>query len=159
MFCYCGLLNTFEHCCGRYIVAGEKADTAETLMRSRYCAYVLKNEAYLLRTWHPSTVPQVLNIVDEDIKWLGLNVLGSQKGHASDAVGQVEFRADYQLDGKFGTLHECSRFVKEQGQWFYVDGDINPGLQQTAKNKIGRNRPCVCGSGKKYKRCCGKNTA
>lgn len=117
-------------------------------MRSRYSAYVLKQSAYLAQTWHPSTRPAALNIDADPVSWQRLAMLACEAGGEGDAQGTVEFVAWY----AGGQLHERSRFVREGGRWFYVDGEILPAV---AADKIGRNAPCPCGSGKKYKKCCG----
>ena len=92
-------------------------------MRSRYSAYVLGLEAYLLATWHPSTRPAALDLAGETAtKWLGLEVKGQQLSDASHAT--VEFVARYRIAGRGHRLHEISRFVREDGRWFYVDGDL-----------------------------------
>lgn len=88
-------------------------------MRSRYCAYVLGRADYLLATWHPSTCPGDLAL--GPIKWLGLEVLHSE---ASGSAGVVEFVARFKESGRAGKLHELSRFVFEQGQWLYIDGQM-----------------------------------
>lgn len=92
------------------------------MMRSRYSAYVLKLEAYLLATWHSGTRPDALNIAADNTKWLGLEV----KSHLSESADRatVEFVARYKSGGRAGRLHEVSRFVREDGRWFYVDGEI-----------------------------------
>ena len=91
-------------------------------MRSRYVAYVLSNEAYLLASWHSSTRPTSLNLQEEPTtKWLGLKIVQRQQGQAGDSEGTVEFVARYKINGKAYKLHEVSRFVKESGQWYYVD--------------------------------------
>jgi SEC-C motif-containing protein len=95
------------------------ARSAEALMRSRYSAYVLKLEDYLFATWHPDTRPAALDIADDDSKWLGLEV----KRHEESAdTTTVEFVARYKIAGRAHRLHEISRFVRENGRWFYVDG-------------------------------------
>ena len=101
------------------------AVTAEQLMRSRYTAYTLQNEAYLLQTWHPSNRPPQLNLASEPVKWLGLKIIAAQAGQVEDATGTVEFVARYKVNGKAQRLAEKSRFVKEQGRWFYLDGEID----------------------------------
>jgi SEC-C motif-containing protein len=90
-------------------------------MRSRYCAFVLQNEAYLLATWHPSTRPASLNLAeDAPDRWLGLTVkAASQDGDH----GTVTFVARWKVGGRAGRLSETSRFVREDGRWYYVDGD------------------------------------
>ncbi len=89
-------------------------------MRSRYSAYVLKLESYLLTTWHSSTRPVALELASDNSKWLRLEV----KQHAPESTERatVEFVARYKIGGRAGRLHEVSRFVREDGRWFYVDG-------------------------------------
>ena len=95
-------------------------------MRSRYSAYVLKLEDYLLATWHPDTRPAELDLAADDSKWLGLEV----KKHAAqdDIHATVEFVARYRIAGRGYRLHEISRFVREDGSWFYLDGDLKGGI-------------------------------
>lgn len=92
-------------------------------MRSRYAAYVLGLELYLLATWHPSTRPAELKL-DEDRpqRWLGLSIKRHEVQDENNAI--VEFVARYKIAGRAYRLHEISRFVREDGRWFYVDGDI-----------------------------------
>lgn len=91
-------------------------------MRSRYTAYVLRLEAYLLASWHASTRPALLDLAeDEGLKWTGLRVEGSD---CADDSAWVLFTARYKVNGKAGKMTEKSRFVKEFGRWFYVDGDV-----------------------------------
>lgn len=92
-------------------------------MRSRYSAFVLNDAAYLLETWHPSTRPAALDLDRAPVdRWLGLKVLASVAGNHDDSSGTVEFVARYKLGGKAGRLHEISRFSRQDGRWFYVDG-------------------------------------
>ncbi len=142
--CYCCSAVDFAHCCAPFL-QGQQAATPEQLMRSRYTAFVLKNGDYLLRTLHPSQhkpdehaqLAQAFGLT-----WLGLRVL-----HA--AGDRVEFCAFYAAPRGLGQLHENSRFVRENGEWFYVDGEFLPSL------KLQRNDSCPCGSGQKYKKCHG----
>ncbi len=90
-------------------------------MRSRYVAYVRKRSDYLLRTWHPITRPPQLDFETESVSWLGLKVVRSEAGGAEDARGTVEFVARYKIAGRAHRLHEISRFMREGGQWFYLD--------------------------------------
>jgi SEC-C motif-containing protein len=108
-------------CCGRFLDSDAVAATAETLMRSRYVAYVQQRADYLLRTWHPSTRPAHLEGPSEPLRWLGLQVLRIEAGGPLDEQGTVEFVARYKVGGKAHRLHEISRFVRENGQWFYQD--------------------------------------
>lgn len=147
--CPCGSGKTLDQCC-RLAISGERpAETAQALMRSRYTAYTLGEEAYLLASWHPQTRPASLDLELADLVWTGLEIVQCQAGEASDQRGVVEFIAHYEKGGRQGQVHETSRFEKQAEAWLYVDGDLK------TDQKPGRNAPCPCGSGKKYKRCCG----
>lgn len=120
--CPCGSGKPYAACCGRFIEGNEPAPTAEALMRSRYTAYTLLKEDYLLATWHPSTRPPSLGLAQEvPTKWLGLEVKRHEQQDADHAI--VEFVARYKVQGRAHRLHEVSRFVREGGRWLYVDGD------------------------------------
>lgn len=98
--------------------------TAEELMRSRFEAFRRGDAAWLLRTWHPSTRPAELDLADNP-RWRGLQIVDTEGGGAGEATGVVEFRATFLADGGgVGILHERSRFVREDGRWFYVGGDV-----------------------------------
>jgi len=118
--CPCGAAD-YAACCGRYH-GGASAPDAAALMRSRYSAYVLGLEAYLLATWHPGTRPAVLDLAADNAKWLGLEVRKHTPESADRAT--VEFIARYKIGGRAHRLHEISRFVREEGRWFYVDGEF-----------------------------------
>jgi SEC-C motif-containing protein len=120
--CYCGSGQAYVACCGRLHSGAENAASAEALMRSRYSAYVLGLEQYLLATWHASTRPAVLNLAaDAASKWLGLEVRRHQVQDAGHAT--VEFVARYRVGGRGQRLHEVSHFVREDGRWYYVAGE------------------------------------
>jgi SEC-C motif-containing protein len=89
-------------------------------MRSRYCAFVVRDAAYLLRTWSVRARPPRLQF-DEDVQWTGLDILGSTGGTAFHTEGTVEFRAHFMVDGQPDDQYENSRFVREDGLWVYVD--------------------------------------
>lgn len=93
-------------------------------MRSRYSAFVLNLPDYLLNSWHASTRPEALEL-DEPVKWLGLQILGGTAGMVTDEAGTVEFVARYKIGGKAFRLQENSRFLKEEGVWYYVDGELD----------------------------------
>ena len=122
--------------------------TAEALMRSRYSAFVERNWVYLDRT----QAHQDSGKPTPDIDWHGLEVLATAAGGVEDNEGTVEFVARYSHQGRSAALHEISRFRKEDGRWIYVDG-VFP--KAASLPKRGRNEPCPCGSGKKFKKCCG----
>jgi len=122
--CPCGSNKSYDACCASFIERNEAAPTAESLMRSRYTAYTLQNEDYLLATWHTSTRPAKLELAaDVATKWIGLEVKRHEQQDAEHAI--VEFVARYKVNGRAHRLHEVSRFVREDGQWFYVDGEIS----------------------------------
>lgn len=118
--CPCGRGPVFDTCCGRYLGTGVPAPDAESLMRSRYTAFVLGDAAHLLATWHDSRRPPSLEL-DAGVKWLGLEVKRHRSVDADHA--EVEFVARSRVQGRGQRLHERSRFVREGGWWFYVDGD------------------------------------
>jgi SEC-C motif-containing protein len=111
----------YDHCCGRWLESDTLAPDAESLMRSRYCAFVLEREPYLLKTWHASHRPARIEF-DPGVKWLGLDVRSHTIQDATHA--EVEFVARQKpVSGPAVRLHEHSRFVLEAGEWLYVDGD------------------------------------
>ncbi len=123
--CPCGRAAAYARCCGRWH-AGEQAlqaPTAEDLMRSRYSAFVLGLLDYLGATWHPSTRPAAIEPLPAGLRWLGLEVRRHAVQDADHAV--VEFVARSKQGGRAERLHETSRFVREHGRWFYLDGDID----------------------------------
>lgn len=121
--CPCGRPTPYASCCGLYH-AGNPAPDPESLMRSRYCAYVQRLEDYLLATWHPSTRPPALNFAAEPPpKWLGLDVKArNQAGNTAT----VEFVARCRIGGRAQRLHEISHFVREDDRWYYLSGEIEP---------------------------------
>jgi SEC-C motif-containing protein len=120
--CPCGSGSTYAACCAP-LHHGQPAPDAESLMRSRYTAYVLKLEDYLLQTWHPETRPAVLNLADDtQTKWLGLTVRHFESTGLDTAI--VEFVARYKVNGKAERLHETSRFARVDARWYYLDGSF-----------------------------------
>ncbi|MEU6270284.1 YchJ family protein [Saccharopolyspora shandongensis] len=120
--CPCGLGEPFAECCARLHAGERRAATAEQLMRSRFSAFAVGDTAYLLASWHPSTRPDSLDL-DPGQRWVRLEILDRTGGGPFDAAGTVRFEAHYRLGGRAGVLTEDSRFVREDGAWFYVDGD------------------------------------
>jgi len=147
--CPCCSEKLFKDCCKPVIEDHSKAVTAEQLMRSRYTAFTLSDNQYLMDSWAAETRPESAQIEDSGIQWLTLEVLNCEKGGEKDSDGLVNFSARFLSSGHLCSLHEKSSFIKEDGLWYYLDGETR---SDTAK--IGRNAPCPCGSGKKYKRCC-----
>lgn len=119
--CPCGSVRAYSECCGPLHEGGAPRD-AQSLMRSRYCAFVLCNEQHLLATWHPSTRPRSIPF-DRNRKWLGLRIVNERVTGKDSA--EVEFIARSRASNAAAVrLHERSRFVREDGRWLYVDGDI-----------------------------------
>ncbi|MBM7367421.1 YchJ family protein [Gordonia hydrophobica] len=127
--CPCGTGETLAACCGRYLLGlgdAKPAPTAEALMRSRYTAFALGDEAHLLATWHPDTRPESC-APDRGTRWLHLTIDDVVGGSPFHTDGVVEFTAVYRDEAGRGELHERSRFVKADGSWLYVDGVVRTG--------------------------------
>jgi SEC-C motif-containing protein len=122
--CPCGPGLPYADCCGRWHAGPSylRAPDAATLMRSRYSAFVLSLNDYLLATWHPTTRPASMDAADAGLRWLGLDVRAHVVIDADHA--SVEFVARSKVGGRAHRLHEVSRFVREGGRWYYVDGDL-----------------------------------
>ncbi|MFY2837876.1 YchJ family protein [Achromobacter xylosoxidans] len=123
--CPCGTGKTYTACCGRWHQGPQalQAPTAQDLMRSRYSAFVLDKLDYLLETWHPTTRPASLESNPPAMKWLGLAIKQARDQDADHAT--VEFVARSRLAGRASRMHEVSRFVREAGRWYYLDGDLS----------------------------------
>ena len=113
----------FDDCCGPYH-AGQAAPDAERLMRSRYSAFVRGDVPYLLATWHASQRPATLEL-ETAAQWLGLEIKQHRVTGTDSAAetSEVVFVARFRIAGKAVRQHERSRFVREEGRWYYVDGD------------------------------------
>ncbi|WP_154697571.1 YchJ family protein [Lentzea guizhouensis] len=116
--CPCGTGQSYVDCCGALHSGARTAATAEQLMRSRYSAFAVSDEDYLLRTWHSRYRPESAGTADND-RWLKLEILDTENGGLLQTEGVVEFRAHY----VGGVVHERSRFARENGQWVYLEGD------------------------------------
>lgn len=173
MNCPCGAKESFKNCCEPFLTGTLIPDTAEKLMRSRYAAYTNANVDYIKNTLAPESRSD-FDIIStkkwaQEAKWKGLKILSVANGSSTDKKGTVEFIATYEQDGETLDHHEVSQFRKnENGRWLFVDGKAHthkegedhahhhkphPVVRETPK--IGRNDPCHCGSGKKFKKCCG----
>lgn len=153
--CPCGSTKTYAQCCQAIHDNHANATYPEQVMRARYTAHELKLVNFVVNTYHPSCnatdeIDMIANSVN--IEWCRLDVISASEPEPDANVGFVEFKAYLLDDGIEHCMHERSRFIKENGLWYYMDGIA---LDENV-NKVGRNEPCVCGSGKKYKKCCGK---
>ena len=156
--CPCGSRKQIDACCGP-LIAGEPALTAEALMRSRYTAFTLGNLGYIERT---CTGQAALSFNRLELErslpgtvWLGLDILESHGGQPSDSIGKVKFAVRYRQNGRIVTQVEMSDFVRVGGAWRYAKGEVSLESKLAPTVHIGRNDACPCGSGKKYKKCCG----
>lgn len=162
--CPCGTPKNYQDCCEVYHKSLGTAPTAETLMRSRYSAFALNNIDYIQATQRLTDDPSAEDtaaIKEENrtTKWINLDILETEQGTEDDSIGSVTFRANFEEGQHKGELSEKSLFKKVDGQWFYVSGthEVNATAKNTLpaeSNKVGRNDPCACGSGKKFKKCC-----
>ncbi len=155
--CPCGSGSGFDACCGP-IIGGEPAPTPEALMRSRFTAFVRGDLDHIENT-HATEVRDTFNRSAAEstanaVEWISLEIIGTAEGGANDDTGMVEFAARFKQNGELMVHHERSNFRREDGRWAYVDGKMNPKGEPRRVEKVGRNDPCPCGSGKKYKKCC-----
>ena len=123
--CHCGTEMSYATCCEPFHNGMDFPRKAETLMRSRYSAYVVKNADYLLATWYKTTRPNEIDFSNDKTKWQKLVILHTKKGGVNDDKGRVEFNAFYVQEGEERLIHEISRFKKIAGRWFYVDGVLD----------------------------------
>ena len=151
--CYCGSQLSLADCCQPLLNGEKTASSAEALMRSRFSAYASGNFPYILATYGPEQrIAHSLEELAKDsqhTRWLKLDVHQSSQNGCN---GQVEFSAYYQFDGQFYRMHESSQFVYQDGQWYYTTGKVH---KDSGAYQLQRNDHCLCGSGKKFKKCCG----
>ncbi len=149
--CPCGTKKRYLDCCALFIEQHNHPETAQQLMRSRYSANVRQELNYLLSSWHHTTRPNDMNLSDlKTTNWLQLYIVECTEGLKQHNNGSVEFVAYFLTNGSTEKLHEKSQFIKQHNQWLYVDGKII----EHSNYQPGRNLPCYCGSGKKFKHCC-----
>jgi len=157
--CPCGSNAAYDACCLPLIKGKRPALTAEQLMRSRYSAYVKKELGYILTSLHPEHRKDYdeksSRAWAESAEWHGITVLKTTDGNENDSEGQVEFAVSFTQSGLRQEHHELSTFKKENGNWYFATGKTMPKPVVRSAPKTGRNDPCSCGSGKKFKKCCG----
>lgn len=159
--CPCGSTALFSECCEPYIDGSKVPQTAIELLRSRYSAYCTKAIDYIIDTHDPKTREELdresITSWAQESEWLGLEILGCDGGQFDDTSGRIRFSARYrQNNQKIDHLEEAF-FERSGDRWYFVDGHTPPARR--TEPKIGRNAPCPCASGKKYKRCCGQAKA
>ncbi len=158
--CPCGSGRAYDTCCGPAIEGSIPAKTAEALMRSRYTAYVLGKIDYVKETLSPRLQKdfdyEAAKNWSESAAWTGLTVHSTVQGQEQDTTGEVEFSAQFEINGTPQTHHEHGYFERLEGNWVYTKGNVIGTTFHRESPKVGRNDPCPCGSGKKYKKCCGR---
>jgi SEC-C motif domain protein len=159
--CPCGSELAYEECCEPVIKGKKMAESPEQVMRSRYSAYVKREIDYLGESLLPSGNkdfdPKSTREWAESAEWQDLQITGTTAGGPDDLEGEVEFIATFKQKGQQMKHHELASFKKQDGKWYFVDGKV-PVPKQFVRTdpKVGRNDPCICGSGKKFKKCCGR---
>lgn len=158
--CICGKVEDYNHCCGRFISKRENAQTPEELMRSRFTAFSLGEVDYILDTEQLAKPNKKSDLIEwcDQITYTKLDVLSSS---FKDDKGNVHFKAYYRDGMEQVILEENSDFIKSGNKWYYVSGNATTKVVDamstiSSSRKMGRNEPCWCGSGKKFKKCCGK---
>jgi SEC-C motif-containing protein len=151
----------YADCCQPYLEGGAAPPTAEALMRSRYTAFARGDIDYLEGTLAPDARDdfdrKAIAHWANQSQWLGLDIISCEEGLTTDQTGYVEFVAHFSLDGERHAHRERSLFRKTGGRWYFQE-EANRKSQPIVKGaQPGRNDPCPCGSGKKYKKCCGAN--
>ena len=161
MKCPCSSGKDFASCCEPILTRKQKAKTAEQLMRSRYTAYATGNVDWIVDSQSPDGRAFVDRKATEEwstrATWHRMEVLETKDGGEGDEEGFVDFKAHYTIGDEDIVHHEIASFRKEDGEWFFVDGiEVKPRPYKRLDRKVGPNEPCTCGSGKKFKKCCGK---
>lgn len=159
--CPCGSGLAYSACCEPIIKGKTPAATAEVLMRARYSAYVKHEIEFIANSCYRREGENDIDMDEtrrwsEESTWLGLKIHGTKQGGPNDEEGIVEFSAIYTRNGLKDEHREVAGFKKFDGKWLYVEGNLAATTIVRATPKVGRNEPCPCGSGKKYKHCCGK---
>jgi SEC-C motif domain protein len=156
--CPCGTGLKYAECCQPIHQQTMKAPTAEKLMRSRYSAYAVGEIDHIERTNSPTgreTFDRESSILwSKTSKWLGLEIISTKEGKEIDQWGEVEFKAHYEREGKRESHYEVGLFERIDSVWYYKEAKSNHEPIRRAEPKVGRNDPCPCGSGKKFKKCC-----
>jgi SEC-C motif-containing protein len=160
MDCPCGSGRPLADCCEPIVSGARPAATAEELMRARYTAYTRAAMDFLEASLHPDARadhdPDNAREWAENSEWHGLEIIATEAGGPDDETGTVEFAATYTHEGEIQRYHEIATFNRLDGVWYFSEG--HPGVRKPVvreEPKIGRNDPCPCGSGRKFKRCCG----
>ncbi len=159
--CPCGSGARYSACCKPYHTGDAQPATAEALMRARYSAFATGRVDYIRDTLHPRARKDhdddAVRRWSKESEWLGFEIVSARGGGEADARGTVEFIARFKAGGEEQVHHEKAEFARVDGRWTFVDGKLVAGAPVVREApKVGRNDPCPCGSGKKYKQCHGR---
>lgn len=159
MQCPCQSQKPSAECCQPFLDGKAWPETAEQLMRARYTAFATGSVDFIIESHDPSTRDEVDRTTTEHwskkSEWIGFELVNVEGGEAGDTDGRVEFIARYKVKGDEVAHHETAVFHKKSDKWYFCDSEMaghETFVRQT--EKVGRNDPCPCGSGKKYKKCC-----
>ncbi len=157
MTCPCDTGLPIEQCCGPILSGERDAPTAVALMRARYSAYARGEIDFIMSTQDSGEDADRASTESwsRDSDWLGLEVLGTEGGGESDDTGKVEFVARFVHKGEESRHHEVAEFRRSGTRWMLIEGKMQNSTFRRTQPKVGPNQPCPCGSGKKYKKCCG----
>ena len=157
--CPCGSNVEYAACCEPIITEKKNAETAEQLMRARYSAHVKVDVDFIYNSTHPDGREEYdhkgTKSWAENSEWHGLEIIETTAGGLDDATGEVEFIARFRDKGSVHSHHERGQFKRENKQWLFTEGNMVKSAPLSV-TKVGRNETCPCGSGKKYKKCCGQ---
>jgi SEC-C motif-containing protein len=157
--CPCASGREYPECCEPFLLGQTRPPTAAALMRARYTAYALGAIDYLYKT-SGTRVRKEFDAENsrkwaDSAEWTGLEIVATENGQEHDETGMVEFVAHYKIKENTFNHHERAQFARQNGVWTFMDGKIiGPGPKRRDEPKIGRNDPCPCGSGQKFKKCC-----
>ncbi|MCB2217031.1 YchJ family protein [Desulfofustis glycolicus] len=159
--CPCGSAQTYSDCCEPIITGSQTAQTAEALMRARYSAYVQGQVQFIYQSTYPDKrsgySEQEIEAWSRNSEWQGLTIIATHQGGPEDETGTVEFIAAYTEKDRPVRHHEIASFRRHEGGWYFYDGQPPPARPVVRdRPKVGRNEPCPCGSGLKFKKCCGR---
>lgn len=157
--CPCTSKLAFKDCCQPFLTGKAQPSTTEQLLRARYTAFATGKVDYIIQTHHSKTRGELkrdeIESWSKGSEWKGLEIVQKEAGEAGDSEGTIIFHAFYTAEGKDHDHFEKSFFEREDGQWRFVDAQgVHTGPIRREGPKIGRNDPCACGSGKKFKKCC-----
>ena len=157
--CPCGSDSDYSKCCAPIISGKKKAESAEQLMRARYSAHVKVEVDFLYESTHPKYREgydhKGTKEWAQDSEWYGLEIVSTTQGGPDDDQGEVEFIANFRDKNGRRSHHERGQFKRHKKEWRFTEGQMVKG-QPVSVSKVGRNDPCPCGSGTKFKKCCGK---